>query len=159
MTRKLEELLNLPSSEEPVEIPEVKETPVITVDLQEKLEEFDKISKALPVVKGLGEISDQELDDLAVKAEQSYSALMDLGMNVEVRYSARMFEIAAQMMNAAIQAKSAKIDKKLKMVDLQIKKLAIDRKHSTKDEDSVDGEGYVISDRNSLLEKLRKMNK
>jgi hypothetical protein len=159
MTKKLEEVLNLTPSEET--IPEFKkqDTEIVTVDLQNQLEEFDKISKALPVVKGLGEISDKELDDLSKKAEKSYEELMDLGMNVEARYSVRMFEVAAQMMNAAIQAKSAKIDKKLKMVDLQIKKLAIDKKNSNKDEDPIEAEGYVISDRNSLLEKLKKINK
>lgn len=159
MTKKLEEVLNLTPSDEIIPEYNKQDNEIVTVDLQDKLEEFDKISKALPVVKGLGEISDQELDDLSKKAENSYSELMDLGMNVEARYSVRMFEVAAQMMNAAIQAKSAKIDKKLKMVDLQIKKLAIDRKINGKNEDPVEAEGYIISDRNSLLEKLKKMNK
>jgi hypothetical protein len=149
----------------------VDETPIIepqaqdrepfpVINLEEKLEEFDKISAALPRVKGLGDISDSEFDALAVKAEQAYDDLMDLGMNVEARYGARMFEVAAQMLNAAITAKSSKIDKKLKMVDLQLKKLAIDKKHRAgSDEDTVEGEGYIITDRNSLLEKLKKMNK
>jgi len=156
MTKKLEDLLNLPPSEEPI-IEPVKE-PVPTIDLQERLEEFDKISAALPRVKGLGDMADTELDALANKAEQAYDDLMDLGMNVEARYGARMFEVAAQMMNAAIQAKSAKIDKKLKMVDLQLKKLAIDKKHGG-DAETVQGEGYMLTDRNSILEKLKNLNK
>lgn len=84
---------------------------------------------------------------------------MDLGMNVEARYGSRMFEVAAQMMNAAITAKSHKIDKKLKMVDLQLKKLAIEKKTETKGNEPIEGEGYIITDRNSILEKLKKMNK
>jgi hypothetical protein len=83
---------------------------------------------------------------------------MDLGMSVEARYGTRMFEVAAQMMNAAIQAKTNKIDKKLKMVDLQLKKLAIDKKNGT-DSESINGEGYILTDRNSILEKLKNMNK
>lgn len=135
-------------------------TPIQPIDLQEKLEEFDKISSALPRVKGLGDISDAELDGLASKAEQAYDDLMDLGMNVEARYGARIFEVAAQMMNAAISAKSAKIDKKLKMVDLQLKKYAVDEKNKIKTgTETVEGEGYIITDRNSLIEKLKKMNK
>ena len=129
MTKKLEELLNIESSEplvSPAVVPVEQPAPI---DLQEKLEEFDKISAALPKVKGLGDISDAELDALAIKAEKAYEDLMDLGMNVEARYGARMFEVAANMMNAAITAKSAKIDKKLKMVELQIKKLALDKKN------------------------------
>ncbi|NBO27884.1 MAG: hypothetical protein EBX47_08005 [Synechococcaceae bacterium WB8_1B_057] len=157
MTKKLEQLLNLPNNEEdhigPKDAPTQLPQPI---DLQEKLEEFDKISAALPRVKGLGDMADGELDALAAKAEQAYDDLMDLGMNVEVRYGARMFEVAANMMNAAIQAKSAKIDKKLKMVELQLKKLAIDKKHSDA-EQTIEAQGYVITDRNSLLEKLKNM--
>jgi hypothetical protein len=157
MTKKLEELLNLPPSEEPLVEPTT--TPVATIDLQDKLEEFDKIASALPKVKGLGDMADAELDALAAKAEQAYDDLMDLGMNVEARYGARMFEVAANMMNAAIQAKSSKIDKKLKMVDLQLKKLAIDKKHGNEGGETVQGEGYILTDRNSILEKLKNLNK
>jgi hypothetical protein len=159
MTKKLNEVFDLPESEEPLvtEQPDRPITPVI--DLQEKLEEFDKIASALPKVKGLGDMADGELDALAAKAEQAYDDLMDLGMNVEARYGARMFEVAAQMMNAAIQAKSNKIDKKLKMVDLQLKKLAIDKKHGNNAEDPIEGEGYILTDRNSILERLRKLDK
>ena len=159
MTKKLEELLNLPPSEEPLVEPAAPTTPVATIDLQDKLEEFDKIASALPKVKGLGDMADAELDALAAKAEQAYDDLMDLGMNVEARYGARMFEVAANMMNAAIQAKSSKIDKKLKMVDLQLKKLAIDKKHGNESGETVQGEGYILTDRNSILEKLKNLNK
>jgi len=163
MTKRLEELLNLPpnvdDSEPVVEAEPVDATPVQAIDLQEKLEEFDKIAAALPRVKGLGDISDAELDALAEKAEKAYDDLMDLGMNVEARYGARMFEVAASMMTAAIQAKTNKIDKKLKMVDLQLKKLAIDKKHGEQSGNTVEGEGYIITDRNSILEKLKNLNK
>jgi hypothetical protein len=155
MTKKLEKLLGINQSDQQVVASKhAPELPVI--DLQEKLEEFDKISSALPRVKGLGDISDAELDALALKAEQAYDDLMDLGMNVEARYGARMFEVASNMMNAAIAAKSAKIDKKLKMVDLQLKKLAIEKKHGD-GSGEVQGEGYIMTDRNSILEKLKNL--
>lgn len=158
MTKKLEELLNVEATT-PVFEKVAEAHPIKPIDLQEKLEEFDKITAALPVVKGLGEISDSELDALATKAEQAYDDLLSLGMQVEARYGARMFEVAAQMMNAAIQAKSAKIDKKLKMVDLQIKKMAIDKKHSSNTGETLEGEGYIVTDRNSILTKLKNLNK
>lgn len=146
-----------------MEEPLLKELPNTAVqppiDLEEKLEQFDKIAAALPKVKGLGDVSDAELDALADKAEKAYDSLMDLGMNVEARYGARMFEVAAQMMNAAITAKTNKIEKKLKMVDLQLKKYAIDKKNSKDPEEPIEGEGYILTDRNSILEKLKKMNK
>ena len=159
MTKKLQEIFDLPVDTDPIPDPVSEPTHVPTINLEERLEEFDKISAALPKVKGLGDISDAELDDLAKQAEQSYQDLMDLGMNVEARYSTRMFEVAAQMMNAAITAKTNKIDKKLKMVDLQLKKLAIDKKNGSGDPGTVEGEGYILTDRNSILEKLKNMNK
>ena len=159
MTKKLQEVFNLPQEEivEPEMEANVAEQPVI--NLQDKLEEFDKIAAALPRVQGLGDMADAELDALANKAEQAYDDLMDLGMQVDARYGARMFEVAAQMMNAAIVAKTNKIDKKLKMVDLQLKKLAIDRKANKDGAAPIEGEGYILTDRNSILEKLKNLNK
>ena len=159
MTKKLEDLLNIEPADPVIESKSVDVSPIPTINLQDKLEEFNKISAALPRVVGLGDMADTELDALADKAEKAYDDLMDLGMNVEARYGSRMFEVAAQMMNAAITAKSNKIDKKLKMVDLQLKKLAIDKKHGGQDNNTIDGEGYIITDRNSILEKLKNLNK
>jgi len=162
MTKKLESLLNLPDAKEDlIAPPPIKEEIQSTViNLQQNLEQFDKISSALPQVKGLGDMSDSELDGLAGKAEQAFDDLMDLGMNVEAKYGSRMFEVAANMLNAAVNAKSAKIDKKLKMVELQLKKLALDKKNNTENNDDiVEGKGFVYTDRNSLLEKLKNVDK
>jgi hypothetical protein len=157
MTKKLEELLDLPEVKETmeqVEKPEPsKEVRKETVNLERSIAEFDKISAALPMVKGLGELADKELDDLAEKAKQSYEDLMDLGMNVESRYAGRVFETASNMLKNAIEAKSQKLDKKLKMVELQLKKQNLDQK-AGENVDTVDAEGYVVMDRNAILERI-----
>tara|TARA_B100001063_G_scaffold242732_1_gene271983 strand:- start:226 stop:720 length:495 start_codon:yes stop_codon:yes gene_type:complete len=157
MTKKLEELLDLPEVkqtmeqvEEPKAVVEIKKE---TDNLERSIAEFDKISAALPMVKGLGELADKELDDLAEKAKQSYEDLMDLGMNVESRYAGRVFETASNMLKNAIDAKSQKLDKKLKMVELQLKKANIDQKQGD-NTDTVDAEGYVVMDRNAILDKI-----
>jgi len=81
---------------------------------------------------------------------------MDLGMNVEVRYSGRIFEVAGTMLRNAIDAKSAKIDKKLKAIDAKLKKLKIDRDAGDEDPNSMlSGQAFVITDRNELLKKLQ----
>ena len=90
---------------------------------------------------------------------QAYEDLMDLGMNVESRYSGRVFEVAGQMLKTNLDAKNAKLDKKLKMVELQLKKEKMDREGSVEGDTLVNGEGYVITDRNSLIEKLKKIDK
>ena len=171
MTKKLEELLNLPESQDIVKEEQDKakveekkvEKKNKSIEQQQStmsnIAEFDKIAAALPKVEGLGEMGDAELDDVGQRAITAYDDLMDLGMNVESRYSARIFEVAGQMLKTTLDAKVAKIDKKLKMVDLQLKKQKQDIKTGDSDSNVVQGEGYVISDRNSLLEKLKKMDK
>ena len=157
MTKKLEELLDLPEVKETMEQVETPKAPEEvkkeTVNLERSIAEFDKISAALPMVKGLGELADKELDDLAEKAKQSYEDLMDLGMNVESRYAGRVFETASNMLRNAIDAKSQKLDKKLKMVELQLKKQSLDQK-AGENVDTVDAEGYVVMDRNAILERI-----
>ena len=159
MTKKLEDLLNLPESKKIVKQEEKEQRKAeLSQPFMRDISEFDKISAALPMGKGLGDIADGELDELARKATEAYDDIMDLGMNVEARYSARMFEVAASMLKNAIDAKSAKLDKKLKMIDLQLKKQKIDQ-DATGGNDGVtlQGEGVIITDRNSLLEKLKNM--
>ena len=160
MTRKLEELLNLPDNKEIIESETTKEVaePQSPGPFLRDLEELDKISAALPQVKGLGDVSDKEFDDLAQRATDAYDDLMDLGMNVEARYSGRVFEVAASMLKNAIDAKSAKMDKKLKMIELQLKKAKLDQE-SNQEDSGIDlkGDGYIIADRNSLIEKLKNM--
>lgn len=121
------------------------------------ISEFDKIAAALPQVKGLGDASDTEFDELARRATDAFDDLMDLGMNVEARYSGRVFEVAASMLKNAIDAKASKIDKKLKMLDLQIKKQRADQEANTEDSVDISSTGVIVSDRNSLIEKLKNM--
>lgn len=160
MTKKLEEMLNLPDSKEIINAEQVRDKKQARLaappeNLFRDIREMDKISEALPQVKGLGDISDSEFDSLAQRATDAYDDLMDLGMNVEPKYSSRVFEVAQAALKNAIDAKSAKIDKKLKMIELQLKKAKLDQDNKGKGDDPIDGEGYVITDRNSLLEKLK----
>jgi len=158
MTRRLEEILNLPDSKEIIKKEETPKRVKQSPPSFRNMSEFDKISAALPPVTGLGDLSDTEFDELAEKASNAYDDLMDLGMNVEARYSARLFEVASSMLKNAIDAKSAKVDKKLKMIELQLKKQKIDADTSVEDNGiNIQGEGFVVADRNSLLEKLKNM--
>jgi hypothetical protein len=166
MTKKLEELLDLPpnpNSKKKISA-EIIDPKAVETPAQERLrtiDEFDKISAALPQVKGLGDLSDTELDALAQRATDAYDDLMDLGMNVEARYGTRIFEVASSMLKNAIDAKAAKIDKKLKMIDLQLKKAKLDKDSGDGGGEGgvVDGSAYIVSDRNSLLQKLKNIDK
>ena len=163
MTKKLEELLNLPDSKEIIDTAKQKDKKTTAIiqaqDTQRDIQELDKIASALPSVKGLGEKADSELEDIAQRALSSYEDLMDLGMNVESRYASRVFEVAGGMLKTSLDAKVAKMDKKLKMIDLQLKKEKMDKDSVNNDGNIVSGEGYVVTDRNSLLEKLKNIDK
>jgi len=157
MTKKLEELFDLSTSEDndlTTPLPEVTEEVTETA-----LTTLDKIEAALPQVKGL-EAADEEMDDLAELATNSYKDLMDLGMQVESRFSSEIFNSASSMLGHAITAKTAKINKKLKMLDLQLKKAQLDAKNAAKSEEIEStplGEGQAF-DRNELLKMLSNKN-
>tara|TARA_Y100000114_G_scaffold149040_1_gene162725 strand:- start:3 stop:479 length:477 start_codon:yes stop_codon:yes gene_type:complete len=158
MTKKLEDLLNLPESKEIIDKDKKQKQVQTQKATIKELAEFDKITAALPQVKGLGDMGDTELDEVSKKSMDAYDDLMDLGMNVEARFSGRIFEVAGQMLKTNLDAKVAKLDKKLKMVELQLKKEKLD-KDTAPENEMLTGEGYIVTDRNSLLEKLKNIDK
>jgi hypothetical protein len=155
MTKKLEALFNLPSTDATPEesqqtIAENREL-ITEVDLA-----IDKIDAALPTVRDL-ETGDTELDELATLAKTKAEDLIDLGMNVEPRFSGVILQTAGMLLGHAITAKTAKLDKKLRMVQLQLQKARLDhqiRKDAgTPEEQAIEGQGVVL-DRNELLKQI-----
>lgn len=158
MTKKLQELFDLPTEEKEVN-QELIEKASMDTTTQEAYTNLEKIENALPQVRGL-EASDTEMDELTNLAKDSYKDLMDLGMQVDSRFSAEIFGVAGTMLGHAITAKTAKINKKLKMIELQLKKAALDQKQQAKEEqiEAVPlGEGKAL-DRNELLKALLNKN-
>jgi hypothetical protein len=153
MTRKLEELFDF-EPQDPA--PTATDAPPTRTQLAQIDATIDKIDAALPMVRDL-ETGDNELDDLAAKAQETFDDLMDLGMQVDSRYSAEIFAVAGAMLGHALTAKTAKLNKKLKMVDLQLKKMKMDQDRMDKDrgedEPMTTAHGQVLS-RNDLLERL-----
>ena len=161
MTRKLEELFELPSSEDAPADAESAPMEDLRSQLQTLDDNIDKIDQALPGVRGL-EANDEEMDGLADLAKSSYNDLMDLGMQVDSRFASEIFSVASNMLGHAITAKTAKMDKKLKMIDLQLKKMRLDQQQSVIDAKAADigtgeamqtAQGMVLS-RNDLLERI-----
>ena len=162
MTKKLEDLFNVEVNEE---MPLSKEESEKTIDnvtaedipeLQTAMANVDKIDAALPSVREL-DTSDKEMDDIADLAKDTFKDLMDLGMNVEARFSGEIFNNASRMLDTALSAKQHKVNKKLRMVDLQIKKATLDAKLAKQarenGDDLEDGQGHAI-DRTQLLQEI-----
>ena len=157
MTKKLEELFELPQNEiDSLSRPIPENADLVTTTA---LDNLTKIEEALPQVRGL-EAADGEMDELARLATDSYKDLMDLGMQVESRFSSEIFNSASSMLGHAITAKTAKINKKLKMLDLQMKKAQLDAKNAAKTEEIENtplGAGQSL-DRNELLKMFNSKN-
>lgn len=161
MTKKLEELFNLPevsldsTKAEMEQVIEENRTIINQVD-----DAIDKIDEALPSVKNL-DTADEELDELAKLARDRFEDLMDLGMNVDPRFGGVIFQTASQLLGHAITAKTAKMDKKLKMINLQLAKAKLDHqisKDTGKEEEPEEGKGMLL-DRNALLAHILEKNK
>lgn len=152
MTRRLEELFDLPPSGCESETTEPDTVPVTQIQLKEIDATIDKIDEALPAVRGL-DASDAEMDELATKAQETFDNLMDLGFNVDSRYASEIFAVAGTMLGHALTAKTAKLNKKLKMVELQLKKARMDR-DTASDEPTQTAHGQVLS-RNDLLDMIK----
>jgi hypothetical protein len=163
MTKRLEELFNLPSNETTVEEAQAtieENRDIITqVDLA-----IDKIDAALPLVSDL-DTSDTDLDELAKLAKDKAEDLLDLGMNVDPRFGGVIFQTAGTLLGHAITAKTAKMDKKLRMISLQLQKARLDhqikkdQKTGDADLEPIEGQGIIL-DRNELLKQiLSKPNK
>jgi len=160
MTKKLEALFNL--ADQPTET-EVEEAQHIIDENQEMFNAvntaIDKIDAALPLVRDL-ETGDTELDELAKMATDRFEDLMDLGMNVDARFSGTILQTAGTLLGHAIAAKTAKMDKKLRMINLQLSKQRLDfqmeqaeKKAAVAGDEPIEGQGIIL-DRNALLEKI-----
>jgi len=140
MTQKLAELFDLPTSSK---------------EMVEALDTANQLEASLP--EQPEDAMDKELDELTEKAVESFENLQSLGMNVEARFSAPIFEASAKMLATAVTAKLGKVQKKLKQTEiaLKAKKLQYDI-----DKDSDNQESEIVSaqvfDRNELLKTIRK---
>jgi hypothetical protein len=157
--KKLHELFELPDDAAEVNTDFIEKAEV-AVFTQEAYSNLEKIENALPQVRGL-EASDNEMDDLAKLAIDSFNDLSNLGMQVDSRFASEIFSVAGNMLGHAITAKTAKMNKKLKMIELQLKKAQLDQKEAAKTKELDDipvGEGSLI-DRNELLKTILQASK
>lgn len=157
MTKKLEELFNLPSQDQDLEEQIVPEY-VPLEQAQEQLDLAKKIDNALPQISGV-DTTDQDMDLYADKAVKAFDDLMQLGYNVEDRHAGHVFAAAHAMLKNAIDAKNSKADRKLRAVELQLKKLRLDQQQDNNQKpNTIETEQVIRIDRNSLLSELSKQN-
>ena len=159
MTKKLEEEFNLPPIEEAL----AKEDESVSVtDVKQEIEIVnhelsvaEKINDAFREIRGLGD-HEREMDDVALKAIESYEQLMSLGMNVSDMAAGKVFAEASNMLKIALEAKDSKTKAKLQQLDLMLKKARLDK---MKDQSGEDNDPSVkatqVYDRNELLKIMK----
>lgn len=163
MTKKLEELFNIPSMDDEPDTelvePDFDDEEVIEVDteteimeISEAMELATRINTALAEVRGMEE-HDGEMDEIAQKALDNFDQLMSLGMNLTDMAAGPVFNSATQMLKVALEARDSKVTRKLKQVDMMIKKANLDHRKDT----AAGGTQQVqpnVYDRNELLKML-----
>lgn len=146
MTEKLENLFNLPDSEEPNKSIETEAKELITA--------ANDISKEIATTQQEDK-TDNELDKLADRAVESYEQLIDLGMNVESRFSAPIFDAASKMLGHAITAKLGKAQKKLKEAELKLRAIKANNSDTPSDPNNNTNIKATVYDRNDLINIIR----
>ena len=96
---------------------------------------------------------DNDIDQLTQKAVDSYENLMNLGMNVESRFAAPIFDAASKMLGHAVTAKLGKAQKKLKEAELALKAAKMKADMGVQ-EDTTEITAAVF-DRNELIKSLK----
>ena len=159
MNKKLETLFNLPEVEDEsvidvdsidIGIEDVKQELMAAPDMLNAITSMEKIDMALTPVAGI-DTHDTDMDDVAVKAIESYQKLMDLGLQVSDGHAAKIFEAAAAMLKTAMDAKDAKVTRKLKTIELQLKKAKMDGDLAKGKRPTVAGSPGDPYDRNELM--------
>jgi len=139
MTQKLEELFDLPPASK---------------DMVEALNTANQLEASLP--EQPEDAMDKELDELTEKAVESFENLQSLGMNVEARFSAPIFEASAKMLATAVTAKLGKVQKKLKQTELAMKAQKLQHDMNKDRGEEVETVSATVFDRNELLKTIRK---
>jgi len=139
MTQKLAELFDLP--------PPSKE-------MVEALDTANQLEASLP--EAPEDALDKELDELTEKAVESFENLQSLGMNVEARFSAPIFEASAKMLATAVTAKLGKVQKKLKQTELAMRAQKLQHDMNKERGEEVETISATVFDRNELLKSIRK---
>ena len=163
MSRKLEDLFNLPPMNEDSESTELSEPDfdddddVADVDaeivtLSDAMAISERINTALAEVRGMEE-HDGEMDEIAKKALDNFDQLMSLGMTLTDMAAGPVFSSATQMLKVALEARDSKVTRKLKQVDMMIKKANLDHRKDTARGDTQEVQPNVY-DRNELLKML-----
>lgn len=139
MTKQLEKVFDLPDM--------TKE------EMEDALEIADNVTREMRAIDPKGDdVLDNEIDDIASRAMNSYDDLMNLGMNVEARFAAPIFDSASKMLGHAVTAKLGKAQKKLKEAEIKLKAIKMGEMDREGDTQEITA---TVWDRNQLIKSMK----
>ena len=139
MTKQLEKVFDLPDM--------TKE------EMEDALEIADNVTREMRAIDPKGDdVLDNEIDNIAARAMNSYDDLMNLGMNVEARFAAPIFDSASKMLGHAVTAKLGKAQKKLKEAEIKLKAIKMGEMDREGDTQEITA---TVWDRNQLIKSMK----
>ena len=160
MTRRIEEVLNLPSLESLIE------DNVLSPEDQERVDTITKalestelnVDKHLIDPDGTREHA-EEMDQIIDAAFTAHKDALDMAFNMEPKNAGSIMEPAARFLEISMKAMQAKLDARMKGIDQKMKREKLDHDlKNNQEEGVVEGEqkeeGY-LGDRNSMLKAMR----
>jgi len=157
MSKRLEEVLGLPSMSESIESYDEDDYPVLA-DYSQMPDTVD-VDAEIAALGGADHA--RKMDELYLKFKDQGDLIFDLASDIEVTKAARMFEVANAVMKNAMDAQNSKRDSQLKTMKFKLEqmKLALDQRNSgVAPAETVAASATVFMDRNEMLRQLRAQN-
>jgi hypothetical protein len=157
MTRKIEEVLGLPSLESVLDQNKVDEV----LDAVEQSIGIPDDSDLYLVDPDSIKIHDQEMDTIHDAAIAAHKDMIDMGFNMEPKNAGSVFDPAARMLEIALKASQSKVDMRMKSYKAKIDREKLDNElEKNKTEGVIDGEVNTgtLLDRNQLLASIKNKN-
>lgn len=96
---------------------------------------------------------DDNMESYSIDAYRWAKDIMDLGMSVDPKHSAEMFNAAANMLKVAFESQNSKVDKRVKLYDLDLKRRKIEiEEQRTGILELPESNGKILGNRQDFLE-------
>lgn len=123
-------------------------------ELNTAIQEYQQLDASLPAFADPD--FDNEMDEIAKDANNACKDLLELGFDVETKYTAEIVSAAERFKSTELSALKAKAERKLKMIDLKLKERRLDlleqKQNATLSNGTIDGDGEYLDDRESILD-------
>lgn len=149
MTKRIEEILNLPSMADDYIDEDLPDGDTIITNFDD-----DELTSMMIDPDGVKK-HESEMDEVYKKAMSAHDDAIDLAFNIEAKNAAAVISAAANMLDLAMKSSQSKTDAKMKSIKLKMEQEKHKKTIAKEEEGVIDGEvplsGSFIANRNDLL--------